>query len=71
MKLIISAFKQETNFFSKFQIDIQIFKSREFFEGDAIVFHHTKKGTEIGSFIEVAEEEDIELIPIVSAYAGT
>jgi len=70
MKLVIGSFMQETNSFSTFKTDIQSFKEREFLVGDEIILSNSKKGTEIGAFIKVAEKESIELLPLVSAYAG-
>jgi len=67
MKLIIGAFMQETNSFSTFKTDLQSFENREFLDGDEIILHNNKKGTGIGAFIEVAEKENIQLIPLVSA----
>ena len=69
MKLIIGSFMQETNSFSSFKCDLKSFKDREFLVGDEIISYHSNKGTEIGAFIEVAEKQNIQLIPIVSARA--
>ena len=68
MKLIIGLFKQETNSFSTFKTNLQSFQELEFSVGDAIILSNFNKGTEIGGFIEVAEKESIELLPLVSAY---
>ena len=70
MKLIIGSFMQETNTFSTFKTDLQSFKNVEFLIGKEIILHNYKKGTGIGAFIEVAEKENIQLIPLVSAHAG-
>ena len=69
MKLVIGSFIQETNSFSTFKTDIQSFKKHEFLVGDKIILSNSKKGTEIGAFIKVAEKEKIQLIPLVSANA--
>jgi microcystin degradation protein MlrC len=68
MKLIIGLFKQETDSFSISKTDLQSFKKLQFLMGDEIISYHSKKGTEIGGFIEIAEKESIELLPLVSAY---
>lgn len=70
MKLVIGSFIQETNSFSTFKTDLQSFKEHEFLMGDEIISYHSKKGTGIGAFIEVAGKESIELLPLVSAWAG-
>ena len=70
MKLIIGSFIQETNSFSTFKTDLQSFKELEFLMGDEIISYHSKKGTEIGAFIEVAGKENIQLLPLVLASAG-
>jgi microcystin degradation protein MlrC len=68
MKLVIGLFKQETDSFSISKTDLQSFKELQFLMGDEIISYHSKKGTEIGGFIEIAEKESIELLPLVSAY---
>jgi len=67
MKLVVGSFMQETNSFSAYQTDLQSFKNREFLIGEEIISYHNKKKTEIGAFIKVAEKENIQLIPIISA----
>ena len=69
MRLVIGSFMQETNTFSQFTSDLQSFKDCEFLVGDEIISYHGKKGSEIGAFIEVAEKQNIQLIPLVSASA--
>jgi microcystin degradation protein MlrC len=71
MKLVIGSFIQETNSFSTFKTDLQSFKESEFLMGDEIISYHSKKRTEIGAFIEVAGQENVQLLPLVSAsYPG-
>ena len=73
MKLIIGSFMQEANSFSAFKTDLQSFKNSEslseYLIGEEIILHNYKKGTSIGAFIEVAEKENIQLIPLISACA--
>ena len=75
MKLVIGSFMQETNSFSISKTDLNSFKNRytggysEFSIGEEIISHNYKKGNEIGAFIEVAEKENIQLVPLVSANA--
>ena len=70
MKLVIGSFIQETNSFSTFKTDLQSFKEIEFSVGDAVLSSNFNKGTEIGGFIKVAEKENIELLPLFSAWGG-
>jgi microcystin degradation protein MlrC len=70
MKLVIGSFIQETNSFSTIKTDLQSFKELEFLMGNEIISYHSKKGTEIGAFIEVAGKENVQLLPLVSASAG-
>ena len=69
MKLVIGSFIEEANSFSTFKTDLQSFKEGEFLVGDEIIPYHSKKGTEIGAFIEVAGKENVQLLPLVSASA--
>jgi len=70
MKLVIGTFIQETNSFSTFKTDLQSIKELEFSMGDEIISSNFNKSTEIGGFLKVAEKESIELLPLVSAWAG-
>jgi len=67
MKLVIGAFMQETNSFSTFKSDLESFENRQFLIGEEIIQGNYKKGTGLGAFIKVAEKENIQLIPLVSA----
>ena len=67
MKIAIGSLMQETNSFSTFKTDLHSFENREFLSGDEIISYHNKKGTGVGAFIEVAEKENIQLIPLLSA----
>jgi len=71
MRLIIGSFMQESHSFSGVRItDFQSQSSggySEFLIGEEIIHHHQGKKTEIGAFIDVAKQEDIELIPLISA----
>jgi len=70
MKLVIGTFIQETNSFLTFKTDLQSIKELEFSVGEVIISSNFNKGTEIGGFLKVAEKEGIELLPLVSAWAG-
>ena len=70
MKIVTGLFVQETNSFSMFKTDLQSFRELEFSEGNDVISSKFNKSIEIGGFIKVAEKEGIELLPLVSAWAG-
>jgi microcystin degradation protein MlrC len=70
MRLVVGSLSQETNSFSTYKTDLQCFKEREYLIGEEVISSNSNKATEIGAFVKVADEEGIELLPILSAHAN-
>ena len=70
MRLVIARFTHELNSFVPQKTELGDFEGRELkFGGDAISFNRGTRSA-IGGFIETAEKENVELIPVFSTFGG-
>jgi microcystin degradation protein MlrC len=74
MKIAVGMIMQETNSFSTIKTDIGDFLYSPLvplLEDHDLIGEHRGKKTEIGGFIEVCEENDVEILPTIATFAVT
>ncbi len=70
MRWAIAEFKTESNTFSPVPIELNDFRNQLLLQGEEILSYYPDKNLEMSGFLEVANAEGAELIPIVAASAN-
>ena len=69
MKIAVASFNQETNTFSSEPTTIDNFNRGHLYQGNEVIKYLTDTGTEIGGFLNVLRDEQVEVIPLMCAWA--
>ena len=69
MKIAVASFHQETNTFSLEHTTIDNFHRGYLYSGNEVIKNLTNTGTEIGGFLDVLKEEQVEAVPLMCAWA--
>ncbi|WP_332898704.1 M81 family metallopeptidase [Haladaptatus sp. CMSO5] len=67
--VVVGRIKHETHTFSSLTTDYDEFAATSLFFGDEIIPEFTDTNTDLGGFLEVADEQDWEVVPTVAANA--
>jgi len=70
MKVLVVSVVMESDTFSPVKAGLEYFYQGYLLFGKKILSYHRGKNTEVGGFIEQAEKEKMELVPIISGYCG-
>lgn len=70
MRLVIAAFKHETNTFSPVPTDVARFRTRAWHFGEAVPAAYAGTRTGVGAFLELAREAGAEVVTPVAAEAA-
>jgi len=69
MRIIIGSIMHESNTFSTIKTDLTSFQKAQLLFGNEIINYHTGRGTEIGGLLHTLKDENVEIIPTLSATA--
>lgn len=68
-RVMIGCFQHETNMFNPKLTDLAEYKIRDLLYGDEIIAKRRNTGTEVGGFIDVLSQNDVEIVPSVYGFA--
>jgi microcystin degradation protein MlrC len=70
MRVAIAGIAHETNTFSPIRTDLARFNEYGIVRGEELVAQHAQAHTTIAGFLTIAEERDVEVVPLVYAWAN-
>jgi microcystin degradation protein MlrC len=69
MRIIVGSIMHESNTFSTIKTDLNSFQKTQLLLGDELINYHAARRTEIGGLLHTLKNEDVEVVPTLSAVA--